>query len=161
MPNNQQRLIGAITSIGITVGGAWLASQISSTVIANAGVVQASADDNLVVQIEGVRNTNGKIVIVVFDDNKTFQNYDVTQSAGYREVDAETKLTVSFPNLKAGPYVVSVFHDENGNQGLDYQGETPLEGYATSGATDPSATPSFEEAAIKPGVVSIKLNYLK
>ncbi len=160
MPNNKQRIVGTLASIGITVGGAWLASQLSSNASATFNVIEPAADGNLIVNVGGVRNAKGKIVVMVFDDDIAYQNHDVAKTVGYQEMTAKAFLTVIFPNLKAGPYVVSIFHDENNNQDFDYNGATPLEGYATSGVTDHNAIPSFNDASIKPGVISMTLNYL-
>lgn len=160
MPGSGQRFFGALASIGITIGGAWLASQFSSPVPVKASTRTPSADSSLVVKVEGARNQNGKIVVMVFDDETTYRNHDVSKAVGYRQVVVKWPTEVSFPRLKTGPYAISIFHDENANRDFDYDGTTPEEGFASSGPTDPYATPTFAKAATGPGTVSIEFNYI-
>ncbi|WP_420412992.1 DUF2141 domain-containing protein [Roseibium sp.] len=158
MPSNTQRFFGVITSIAITVGGAWAASQIHSQ---PTQAEVTSSTNGLTVTFENVRNKNGYVIVMVFDDAEAYANYDVSKVAGYKEEPAKSgKVAVRFPELDAGPYAVTAFHDENANQDLDMNGQIPKEGYATSGASDAYDTPPFNKAANVQGTVSIQMHYL-
>ena len=161
MPNNKRRIIGAIVTLAITIGGAWIASQIPSSVAGITAVPRGVSNAGLSIQINNVRNTKGKIVVIAFDNTAAYQSFDVERAVGYLEIDPKIGGQASFPDLKEGPYVIFSFHDENGNRDLDMNGDMPIEGYATSGANDPYETPSFEKASVYPGANSLQMNYLE
>jgi uncharacterized protein (DUF2141 family) len=157
MPSYSQRIVGAISSICITVGGAWLASHAHSTA---AGAATMSFPSGVTVTFAGIRNTHGNVVVMVFNDRESYKTYDVNQAAGYLETIARKgTVTVSFPELKTGPYAITAFHDEDSNQDLNMGDEWPLEGYATSGATDIYDTPTFRRATIKDAMVTVTMYY--
>ena len=159
MPSNTQRIATAIASIGITVGGAYLASSLGTA--ANNWRASEMLGTPLKVTIQGVRNDKGSVVVMVFDDRSAYQAYDVTNAAGYRELPAEVgQVSVEFPTLVSGPYVAAAFHDEDGNLDLTMSGEIPLEGYATSGALDAYHMPTFTEALMAGGEVKLQLYYV-
>ncbi len=157
MPSNSQRLFGAVASVCITAGGAWLASQAYST---PDSAVTTSYPSGVTITFEDVRNSEGNVVVMVFGDRDSYKAYDVDQVVGYLETPARSgSVTVNFPDLKTGPYAIAAFHDEDGNQDLNMGDEWPLEGYATSGATDIYDTPTFRRATILGATVSVKMNY--
>ena len=157
MPTTQQRLFGALASVVITVGGAWVASQ------AHTGSQEqalTSFPDGLNLTFNGVRSDVGNIVVIVFADRAAFKAYDVTNAVAYRQVSARVgDVTVSFPSLTRGPYAVAAFHDADQNQDLNMEGEQPVEGYGTSGAVDRYDTPTFRKAALMQGNATIKMFY--
>ncbi|USG61104.1 DUF2141 domain-containing protein [Sneathiella marina] len=161
MPTNKQRIIGAIATIAITIGGAWMASQIPSSAAGTTAAPKGVSNAGLNIQINNVRNTKGKIVVIVFDNKAAYQSFDVEAAVGYLETDPKIGEQASFPDLTQGPYVVFLFHDENGNRDLDIIDDTPTEGFATSGATDPYDPPSFEKASVYPGTNSLRMIYPK
>ncbi len=155
MPTNTQRFIGAIASIGITIGGAWLASTISTRADA-----QTSFTNGIKITFNEIRNDTGNIIVMVFDDRDAYQAYDATKVVVYREVPAmQGSVNVEFSYLKSGPYAVVAFHDEDGNQDLNMDGDLPTEGYATSGATDAFDLPTFARASLGKDDVSITMYY--
>ncbi len=157
MPTNSQRVFGAVTSICITVGGAWLANLAHST---SSGAATLSFPSGVTVTFDGVLSDQGQVVVIVFNDRDAFKAYDVTQAVGYREAPARHgPVTVTFPDLQAGPYAIAAFHDEDSDQEFDMEGEWPLEGYATSGASDAYDTPTFRQATIRDAVVSAEMFY--
>ena len=157
MPSNSQRLFGAIASICITTGGAWLASQAYST---PSGAAKMSYTSGVTVTFEGVRNSTGNVVVMVFSDRDSYKTYDVNQAVGYLETPARSgAVTVHFPDLKTGPYAIAAFHDEDGNQDLNMFDGWPLEGFATSGATDIYDTPTFRRATIHGASLTAKMYY--
>jgi len=159
MPSNSKRFFGALASIAITVGGAWLASHIHSRPAEASTTAKA---ESLQVTLRGVRNGRGNVIVMVFDNSAAYDSFDLSKAVGYQEEPAqEGHVTFRFPELSGGPYAVTAFHDENGNQDLDMTGQIPTEGYATSGASDAYDTPAFSKAAIASGSIAIQMVYLK
>lgn len=157
MPTNSQRFWGAVTSICITVGGAWLANLAHSTPTDAAALTYPSG---VTVTFEGVRSSDGQVIVMVFGDREAFKAYDVERAVGYREAPARPgSVTVAFPELQAGPYAIAAFHDEDGDQDFDMDGEWPLEGYATSGASDAHDMPTFRQATIRGATVVTEMFY--
>ena len=115
----------------------------------------------LEVTIEGIKKREGKIVVLVFNEKTAFENYDYTRAVGYAELNPTSdSLSVTFDNLKDGPFAVALFHDENGNRDLDAEGGYPTEGYGVSGASSAYDEPSFEKAATYSGRATITAYYL-
>lgn len=157
MPTNKQRIFGALASIGITVGGAWLASEAYTE---SESEPKAVFSEGISATFEGIRNATGNIVVMVFADRASFKIYDVEKAVGYKEVQAQPgTVKVAFPDLKTGPYAIAAFHDEDGNQDLNMNGEWPTEGYATSGAVDAYDTPTFRSATLRKSSVNITMHY--
>ena len=156
MPSNSQRIFGAVASICITIGGAWLASQAYS----KTDDASMTYPSGVTVTFEGVRNAYGNIVVMVFSDRDSYKAYDVNQAVGYLETPARKgTVTAAFPDLTTGPYAIAAFHDEDGNQDLNMGDDWPLEGYATSGATDIYDTPTFRRATIRDAKVAVRMYY--
>ena len=114
----------------------------------------------LIVEIHDVRSGNGELLVVVFDSQSAYNNYDYSAAAGLEEVAADSRLVlVSFESLREGPYAVFIFHDENDDDDLNMNGDYPLEGYGTSGARNWWHEPSFAEAASDAGKIRVKMYY--
>ena len=97
---------------------------------------------------------------MVFNDRDAFKAYDADQAVGYREAPARRgRVTITLPELQEGPYAITAFHDEDGDQEFDMDGEWPLEGYATSGASDAHDMPTFRQATIRSAAVTAKMFY--
>lgn len=126
-------------------------------------VPEAPQDVNsgLSLTINGVRNTDGRVIVMVFDKQATYDAHDYENTAGYIELSATFgKMSHTFVDLTEGPYVVSLFHDENSDYEFNMSGENPLEGYSTSGATGPYDIPSFKKASVMPGDVTVSIYYI-
>ncbi|MBO9445539.1 DUF2141 domain-containing protein [Ruegeria sp. R14_0] len=157
MPSNTQRIVAAIVTAGLFVGGAWVASGFGTSVSDAAASKSATAlHSGLSVNLHGARSTKGNVVVIAFDQATAFDNMDYTKAAGYLEVPAsEQTMRFDFPDLKSGYYAVIAFHDENGDYGLNYDAEyLPTEGYAVSGMNDLNGMPVFEYSLIEPGRAS-------
>lgn len=110
--------------------------------------------------VENVRNDAGSIVILIFDDPEAYENADYWRAADYAEIPAlEGSVTHDFSRLSSGPYAIFVFHDENSDGDINYTETQWLEGVGVSGANDGVAEPTFEQASVDPGPVSIRLYY--
>ena len=166
MPSNRQRFLSVVASAAITLGGAWLASQFSASIntrVATAApLVDVSDGPSLSVEITGLRNASGQVIVLVFDEEGAFADFDYRKAVGYDEIDAvRGGVKAAFSDLETGPYAVMVFHDENGDRDLNLEGELPLEGFAISGAADAYDAPSFRQAAVASGAVRLKLHYFE
>lgn len=130
-----------------------------STALATAGQAHA---EGLTITAENVRNNRGTIIVLVFDEARAFDRLNYLRAADYAEVPARAgDVEVSFPGLRSGPYAVFLFHDENGDQDVNYRNGRLLEGIGATGAPNPDDDPSFAEAAVTPGRASVILHYDK
>lgn len=144
MPTTTQRISAILTSAVILMGGAFAASLVPSVEANETSIVRA----DLEVTIEGVRNGNGHVIILVMDDADAYNASDYDTATRYREISAEAgRVTATFAGLPSGRYAVVAFHDENGNRDLDMRGSIPSEGFAVSGARDAFDTPAFDRAS--------------
>lgn len=160
MPTRLHSLIAIVASAAITVGGAWVASGMHAN--ARRATSDGAVSAVLAVTVSGIRNTNGKIIVIVFDDRDAFKAFDVSKAVGYKALPAVMgRIVAQFTNLNRGPFAVAAFHDEDENQNLNMNGQIPSEGYATSGATDPSDMPTFRRASVSSGPVKIRMYYLE
>lgn len=112
------------------------------------------------VAISNVKVASGKLMIFVFDDESAFDSYDYYGAAAYAEAAADSDtLQVSFPDLGAGRYAVSLFHDENSDGDFNMRGLYPLEGYGTSGARSQYDEPSFQDASTSLRTIAVRMYY--
>ncbi|MCG7520117.1 DUF2141 domain-containing protein [Ruegeria sp. Ofav3-42] len=151
MPSNTQRIVAAIVTAGLFVGGAWVASGFSANIDeAAASTTGTSENEGLTVNLHGARSTRGNVIVMAFDQQTAFDNMDYTKAAGYLEAPASEKpLRFDFPDLESGYFAIIAFHDENGDYDLNYDANyMPTEGYAVSGMNDLNETPVFEYSLI-------------
>lgn len=164
-----------VSCIGVTaallLAGSFLASEIPVSVASEMqdratastnGPANVLGRSGLIVEITRVRNSNGKVVIFVFDDANAFEEHDYERAAAYAETAAATgTLKAQFPDLPFGNYAVSLFHDENGDDEFNMDGMNPLEGYGTSGARNAYDEPGFERASSDAARISVQIRYLQ
>lgn len=114
---------------------------------------------DITLTIEGIRNTNGRVYILVFGDESSFENLKWNNVVDGAELKATTgKLRHTFTGAQAGEtYAIVVFHDENGDENLNMRGDTPMECFGVSGMTNINQLPSFQQAAISSGSVTVKV----
>ena len=145
----------------ILIGGGWLSSTLSPKA-ETAGAVAEVTHNGLMVEVRGVRNAKGQVIVTIYDNAAALARYDDEDYVDYKIVPAaEGTVFADFPALTEGPYAVSIFHDENGDLKFGMDGFTPLEGYGTSGAVGPYDEPPFDRAAVSPGAVKIEMFYLR
>ncbi len=110
--------------------------------------------------VDGVRNANGSVIVLVFDDKRAFERLKWRKAVHYADIPARVgNVSRSFPELTAGPYAIIAFHDENGDEDLNYNSERFLEGIGASGATEETPEPTFAEASVLPGDVTVRIYY--
>jgi uncharacterized protein (DUF2141 family) len=92
------------------------------------------------IEISGLRNNTGKVMLQVFDEKETVLIREVSEIK-------EKSCVFTVKNLPAGKYAVRYYHDENLNQEMDTNmvGE-PTEGYGFSNnVTGRVGPPPFEK----------------
>ncbi len=179
-PSKLALVSGLAATTCLFFGGAWLASgmtsetpaKVEAQAAAEAAQTPASAADlsaqtensygELEVTVTGARNTNGRIIILVFDKEATYDAYDYENAVRYAELAAVTApVTHRFTGLSADAHAVVLIHDENENYDLDIVNGFPVEGYGTSNADNAYEELSFQKAAVEPGSVSVRIHYLE
>ena len=96
-------------------------------------------------EVDGMTETKGNLLIAIFDKE---ENY-LVKAYTYRSVPVDSLVKHTEITLPEGRYVVSLFHDANGNNQLD-TGEygIPLEKYGFSNnARGEMGPPSFKDAS--------------
>ena len=118
------------------------------------------------VEIEGLRNDKGQVVCALFSSAEGFPRNEDKAVAHLKRDIAHGQAFCEFPDIAAGTYAVSVFHDENSNGKLDtnFMG-IPREGVgASNNAAGHFGPPKFSAAAFQfsGGEVDLKIhiNYL-
>ncbi|WKD51147.1 DUF2141 domain-containing protein [Microbulbifer spongiae] len=121
---------------------------------------------DLSIEVHNIRNNDAQLMVAVFDTQKAYDNTDYSNAyASYTNRVHGAKLKVTFHNIPAGDYVISLFHDENGNNEMNRNfTNMPTEGYGISSAVNKYDQPDFKRAAIKADsgsrLVSIKMLYV-
>lgn len=119
-----------------------------------------AAAQGLNLTVDGIRNANGSVLVLVFDDARAFEQLDWMNAVQFADIPAKIgRITHRFADLTDGPYAVFVLHDENGDQNLNYSGQQLLEGTGATGVTASTPYPSFAKAAVRPGNVAIQIYY--
>ena len=107
-----------------------------------------SESTNISVEITGIDQLKGQLMLAVFDDEDNFPNSDKALMRIVHPVTA-TKESISISNLVKGKkYAIAVYHDLNKNGRLDknFLG-IPIEKYGFSnGARAMFSAPTFSEA---------------
>ncbi|WP_163399365.1 DUF2141 domain-containing protein [Flavobacterium fluviatile] len=100
---------------------------------------------NLTISVSGVKNNTGVVRVGLYNSQSTFLK---TAFKGSSSEIKNNQVTVTFANLPAGEYAVSVFHDENNNAKLDKNiMGIPSEDYASSNnAKGFMGPPSYKDA---------------
>ena len=112
------------------------------------GIFSTNAQENetfdLTIEVNGIKNNQGKIFIAIYDSEETFLN----KASGIIAEIKDKKSTGIFKGLKKGTYAVSFFHDENNNQKMDTKiFGIPKEPYGFSnGAFGFMGPPKFKDA---------------
>lgn len=118
----------------------------------------------LAIEITGLRNDKGKVLISVFNSADGFpeKTVDAVYTAEARSRNGRAYFV--YENIKAGIYAIAVLHDENENMKMDTKTfGLPKEGYGFSkNAMGTFGPPAFKKANFSyPGQteISIKVKY--
>jgi len=117
---------------------------------------QQAGGVTLTVTLENVLSDQGDILAALHGPD-TFM-----KGAGLRNFRAEARpgvLTFTFEEVPPGRYAVSVLHDTNSNQRMDFDPSgMPLEPYGMSGNDMQMGPPTFEGAAFEVGAEPVALS---
>ncbi len=118
------------------------------------------AQSSVAVQVENLKNDKGVCRAYLFNQSAYFPNKVEKAFASKVVKIAGNKASLTFENVPAGTYAVSVIHDENNNGKLDANMlGIPTEGYGASKNALPSMSmPSFKANAFEVGNQAQKLS---
>lgn len=106
-------------------------------------------NQELKVQIDGIRSENGTIILNLFNSEKGFPEDASSAYTWKRAAIKDRKAEIVFKDLQPGTYAIAILHDENGNNRMEknFLG-IPREGFAFSNNYKPLiSSPSFREAS--------------
>jgi uncharacterized protein (DUF2141 family) len=106
---------------------------------------------SLTVRVENLRNSEGDVLISVYDNKEKFPK-DAKHAVGKARVAiVDGSAVTTFRNLKHGAYAVAILHDENRNLKMDFNAVgMPREGYGFSNnVRGKFGPPPFEKAAFR------------
>jgi uncharacterized protein (DUF2141 family) len=96
----------------------------------------------LTITLENVLSDEGDILAALHTGDTFMKGAGV---ANFKSEAKKGQMTFAFENVAPGTYAVSVLHDLNGNQQMDFQpGGMPAEPYAMSGNDMSMGPPSFD-----------------
>ena len=117
------------------------------------------AQNSVVVQVENIKNSKGVCRAYLFDRSEYFPS-DIAKALASKDVEVTgSKTSLTFENVPAGTYAISVIHDENNNNRLDtnFLG-IPEEGYGASKNQLPKMSkPDFTENAFRVSNKSVRI----
>ena len=129
--SNLLAITGVTLALAITVGGTLLFGR------------------TLLVDVSGLRSSDGVVHVIVYDNASAFDRNSVTDIVGFatQEVSADP-LRVAVRGLSPGRYALMVHHDENANDVFEVRGDVPVEGWGYSNNVGQVNIPSFAAAAV-------------
>lgn len=144
-------------------------AKIAASVLGLAALVSgvaatASADSSLDVSVSGLRSKKGNVLVCLTGNSKAFPDCSKDPKAVKRTVKATAAGSISFGEVAAGTYALSLIHDENANGKLDTAMAIPKEGFGFS--RNPKITfgpPKFKSAAFAlngAGAQNVKMKYM-
>jgi len=102
----------------------------------------------LELEIGEFRNTNGHVLISVFDNADDYPENEEKAVANKKVKVTQKTQRIAIENLPQGEYAVVFLHDENGNEEMDtnFVG-APMEGYgASNDAVNTFSAPKYQDA---------------
>ena len=111
--------------------------------------VQATPENVIHVEIDGLRSGKGQVVCSLFSSASDFPRHSDKAVARIQSGISDRHAVCDFPGIAPGTYAISVFHDENSNGKMDtnFMG-IPREGVgASNNAKGHFGPPKFDAAA--------------
>ena len=123
-----------------------------------ASILTAKAQENdgitLTVIIENVLNNDGHILSALHNEESFLKSDGLIMN---REKAEKGKLTLIFENVQPGEYAVSVLHEANDNQRMDFEANgMPIENYAMSNNPMLMGPPKFDDVKFTVGTDDIE-----
>lgn len=98
-------------------------------------------------ELNGIRNSEGNILIAIHDSKIGFENADLSRAYAAFQIRANTgKIELVIRSVPKGSYAIAVHHDEDGDKEIDTGLILAKEGYAFSNGTSCFSIPSFEDS---------------
>ncbi len=168
MPSTHKLIFDLGLTAALLTAGGWLASQAGARATEPAPAAAApiepaaAAVAGLELTVADVRSSEGRVIVLVFDQAVAYAQLDYDGAAAYAEQPAQPgQMRFVFEDLAGGPYAIFAFHDANGDYDLEMDGPYPLEGYGGTGMARWHDDPSFAQAATARGEAEIRLHYLE
>lgn len=96
---------------------------------------------DLTIQVDGIRNDNGYIMIALHDGSSDFPDSEPFMAVEGEAENGSIELVIK--DVPAGEYAIALMHDENGNGEFDStEYGMPLEGYGFSNNPEPQMGPA-------------------
>lgn len=110
----------------------------------------SAAKGQVIAELVGLRSDAGQVLAALFVSDDGFPGTPGKAFARKAAHSKQRKLSLIFDHVPAGPFAISVFHDENGNNAME---KTligiPKEGWGMSRDAKPGlGPPSFEDARL-------------
>ena len=158
------RITQALFNYAAKAGLVVIASGTTALLVSAGGAIaQLTVEGSLTVNISGLKNTEGQVCFSLHESAQGFPEDEsavvaqqcVSAASAVSDEDDESSereadITVTFAELEAGTYAVSVLHDENEDQQIN-QGSfgIPTEGFGFSrNPMVQTGAPEFAEAAV-------------
>lgn len=101
-----------------------------STVAGSPMLYGQDATGTVIIEVEGLRNSKGSVLSALFDNPTTFPNSSAATTTA--TIDS-TRARLVYEGLTLGAYVISVLHDENGDEQMQRNSlGMPTEGFGFS-----------------------------
>jgi uncharacterized protein (DUF2141 family) len=92
-----------------------------------------AAAQKLTIEINGLRNSEGSILLSVYRDQETFHHEEPYRMYAFNKENINAgQMLLSISNLEAGTWGIALIDDENANQKLDFHLFIPTEGFSFS-----------------------------
>lgn len=118
---------------------------------------------NLTIQIEGIQNLNGNMMIAAFSNQQDFNGKENPSFVNMTKV-SDSIQNIDFKDIIPGKYAIAVYHDQNSDKQLNTSSiGIPSEGYGFSGNYNSIfKKPKFKDCKIdikSDTIISIKMHY--
>lgn len=118
-----RRLVGVLVGVACAGGFLIASAQVQTPENQSATSTSTSANCDLIVHVDGLRNTHGKVGTIVFNSPSGWPE-DKTKALRHGPSDivmtpTGPTSTAEWKDLPPGDYAVAAIHDENENHKLD------------------------------------------
>ncbi len=130
--SNVLAVTGLIIALAVTYGGSLIGGHM------------------MIVNVNGLRNIDGVVHVLVYDDADAFAANSITSLATYATIKPSGQdMVVELGRLIPGEYAVMLHHDENADNKVGMSGGIPVEGYGYSNNVGRNETPAFKDAVFR------------
>ena len=130
----------------------------AALILALAASPAAAAGAQIEVDISGVRNARGAILLCLTADPKAYPDFGRDPKSRKLSIPARPSVTARFDNVPPGTYAIALIHDENSNTKMDLAVFLPKEGFGMS--RNPKigfGPPKFKSAQFTVGAEVVRL----